>query len=112
MMLSLLTTSGYVVIIDNMKAELVVDHKTVDARGGIVRLTVWKVPIPVPPAEHGFKYRLVYAFEGQRIVGFDNERGKGDHMHLDGRELPYQFISLERLIEDFISEVDKRRKSL
>ena len=109
MLLAQLTTSASVGIIDNMKAELIVDHKTVDAHGGIMQLTVWKVPAPVPPTEHGFKYRLVYAVEGQRIVGFDNERGKGDHMHLDGKELPYQFTSLEQLIEDFISEVDKRR---
>lgn len=43
-------------------------------------------------------------------VGFDNERGKGDHCHLDGKQLPYEFTILEMLIEDFIREVDKRRK--
>ncbi len=101
-----------VAIIDNMKAKLIMDHKTVDAAGAIVQLIVWKVPVPVPSTTHGLKYRLVYACNGQRIVGFDNERGKGDHMHLDGQELPYQFTSLEQLIEDFISEVDKRRKAL
>lgn len=61
-------------------------------------MTVWKALVAVPPTEHGFKYRLVYALEGQRIVGFDNERGKGDHMHVDGIELPYLFTSLEQLI--------------
>jgi len=68
--------------------------------------------VAVPPTTHGFKYRLVYVCDGKRIVGFDNERGKGDHMHLDGQEYPYEFISLEQLIEDFILEVEKRRNSL
>jgi hypothetical protein len=46
---------------------------------------------------------------GSRIVGFDNERGKGDHFHLDGKEYPYTFSSVEKLIEDFIAAVEQRR---
>jgi hypothetical protein len=30
--------------------------------------------------------RAVYSLNGVRVVGFDNERGKGDHCHLDGGE--------------------------
>jgi len=45
---------------------------------------IWKVPKPVPPTEHGYKYRAVYVVDGVRIVGFDNERGKGE---LSVREL-------------------------
>jgi hypothetical protein len=44
-----------------------------------------------------------------REVGFDNERGKGDHCHLDGIELPYTFASVEQLVEDFIAAVAARR---
>ena len=73
-------------------------------------MIVWKVPTPVPPTIHGFKYRLVYVMNGERVAGFDNERGKGGHCHLDGVEYPYEFSSVERLIEDFIAEVEKRRK--
>ena len=46
---------------------------------------------------------------GQRIVGFDNERGKGDHCHLNGHELPYAFTSVDQLVEDFIAAVSARR---
>ena len=66
-------------------------------------------PWDSPPTTHGFKYRLVYVVGGERVVGFDNERGKGDHCHLEGIERPYCFITLDRLIEDFIAEVEKRR---
>jgi Family of unknown function (DUF6516) len=62
-----------------------------------------------PPSGHLLKYRLVYMIEGRRVVGFDNERGNGDHCHLDGVEHPYRFESLEQLIEDFIGEIEKRR---
>lgn len=61
------------------------------------------------PTEHGFKYRAVYALNGERIVGFDNERGKGDHCHLDGQEMPYHFRGVDQLVEDFIAAVAARR---
>lgn len=72
-------------------------------------MVVWRVPQPVPPSVHPYKYRLVYIVEGIRVVGFDNERGKGDHCHLEGREQGYAFVDLDRLIEDFIREVELRR---
>jgi len=68
----------------NMNAELILNYKDTHPDGGIIELVVWQLPIPVPPTTHSYKYRLVYIRNGVRIVGFDNERGKGDHMHLDG----------------------------
>lgn len=44
-----------------------------------------------------------------RLVGYDNERGKGNHCHLDGKEYPCTFISVEQLIEDFIAQVERRK---
>jgi hypothetical protein len=34
---------------------------------------------------------------GVRIVGFDNERGEGDHCHIGGHERAYKFVSVEQL---------------
>lgn len=93
-----------------MPAELVHRFKDITVEGGVIELVVWRVPQPVPPTTHGYKYRAVYAVNGVRVVGFDNERGKGDHCHLDGQELPYRFSSVEQLVEDFIAAVDARRK--
>jgi hypothetical protein len=92
-----------------MSAELITRFKNITPDGGVIELVVWKVPTPVPPTEHGFKYRAVYAMDGVRIVGFDNERGKGDHCHLDGQELPYTFTGVDQLVEDFIAAVAARR---
>ena len=94
----------------SMKAELITRFKSITPEGGVIEMVVWKVPEPVPPTEHGYKYRAVYAVQGERIVGFDNERGKGDHCHLDGVEVPYLFRGVEQLVEDFIQAVDQRRK--
>ncbi|WP_349437761.1 DUF6516 family protein [Pararhizobium sp. A13] len=44
------------------------------------------------------------------MVGFDNERGKGDHCHLDGTEYPYTFTSTDALLSDFRKEIVKRRQ--
>ncbi len=106
-----LTTPRIVGILANMAALLITRFKNVNPDGSILELVVWKVDTPVPPTEHGYKYRAVYVLDGQRIVGFDNERGKGDHRHLDGKELPYTFTSVEQLVEDFIAAVSARRTS-
>jgi len=92
-----------------MSAQLITRFKNISANGAIIEVVVWKVPEPVPPTEHGFKYSAVYVVDGVRVVGFDNERGKGDHCHLDGIEVPYIFTSVEQLIEDFIAVVAARR---
>ncbi len=94
-----------------MPATLITRFKNVNPDGSILELVVWRVPTPVPPTEHGFKYRAVYTVEGVWIVGFDNERGKGDHCHLDGQERPYRFTTVEQLVEDFIAAVSARRTS-
>ena len=92
-----------------MQAELITRFKSITPDGGVIELVVWKVPAPIVPTEHGYKYRAVYVRNGVRLVGFDNERGKGDHCHLDGQELPYAFVSVEQLVEDFIAAVAARR---
>jgi hypothetical protein len=94
-----------------MSAQLITRFKNVNPDGSILEWVVWKVREPVPPSPHGYKYRAVYVVNGQRIVGFDNERGKGDHCHLDGQEMPYPFTTVEQLVEDFIAAVAARRTS-
>jgi Family of unknown function (DUF6516) len=81
--------------------------KTRDAhKGGFIEIVIWSVPRPVPPSEHGFKYRLVFVRNGQRVVGYDNERGKGDHRHLRGTEEPYSFKDVSTLLQDFMNDVE------
>ena len=52
---------------------------------------IWQFPQADTERPHGLKYRLIYVREGKRLVGYDNERGKGDHKHTADQELPYNF---------------------
>jgi len=92
--------NGQSLLIEHTRREL--------ADGSLIEQVIWQVPTPVPPTTHGFKYRLVYIRNGERVVGFDNERGKGDHMHLDGQEFPYTFIDIDQLRADFTREIKQR----
>jgi Family of unknown function (DUF6516) len=67
------------------------------------------VPSPVPPSTHDLKYSLFYGRPGVREIGYDNERGKGDHRHFQGVEISYRFRSVEQLMADFWSDVRKLR---
>lgn len=40
-------------------------------------------------------------------MGFDNERGKGGHMHVLGVETPYRFTTLEDLLADFTAMIEQ-----
>lgn len=73
-------------------------------------MVVWRVPDPVPPSEHPFKYRLVFVRDGKRVAGYDNERGKGDHRHAGKTEKPYAFVDEAKLLEDFWHDVKEAAK--
>lgn len=72
-------------------------------------MTLWQVPKPVVGSAHPFKYSLFYGYPGRRIIGYDNERGKGDHRHLGDKEEPYLFSSVEALMADFLADVQRAR---
>jgi hypothetical protein len=93
-----------------MAADLIVDLKRVLDDGSIVQIRIWRLPGRSAERPHGLKYSLFYGRAGQRIVGYDNEGGKGDHRHYGDRETPYRFVSLEQLIEDCWSDVTRERR--
>ena len=48
----------------------------------ILEYVVWKLPKPTAERPHGYKYRYYYGKDNKRLVGYDNESGKGDHKHI------------------------------
>lgn len=92
-----------------MKAILVHHTRTTDELGNTVEIKMWKVPVS-PDKPHGFKYSLVYIVNGERVVGYDNAEGKGDHRHYRGNETPYRFTGLKTLAEDFLKDVQEFKK--
>lgn len=88
-----------------MKAILV--HRSRIVYGsGFIETVIWHLPRPTPPSEHPYKYRLAYIVDNRRVIGYDNEPGKGDHKHIGNRELPYMFINPDQLIADFLADVE------
>ena len=93
----------------HMKAELLFRDKFVYADGAIREMTLWRLPAVDLERPHGLKYSLYYGRDGVRIVGYDNERGKGDHRHYRDKEETYEFESVEKLIQDFSNDVAEER---
>jgi hypothetical protein len=92
-----------------MKAKLLQRQRFDFDDGSILEMVIWRVPKPVPGSRHALRYRLYYGRSGKRIIGYDNERPKGDHRHVEGREEPYPFSDVETLVRDFLSDVAQRR---
>jgi len=90
------------------KPKVLARSKEVRDDGSIVEIVVWELAEPLPPSQHLYKYRLYYGWPGREVVRYDNERGKGDHRHVEGKEETYVFRSIEQLLDDFEQEVLKR----
>jgi hypothetical protein len=89
----------------NMKAELIFDDRIKIADQTFAEIVLWKVPVPVRGSSHTFKYRLAFIVEDVCVVRFDNEAGKGDHMHIGDQEEPYVFTNIQTLLADFQNAV-------
>jgi len=74
-------------------------------------MVLWRLPVADSERPHGLKYSLYYGKDGKRIIGYDNERGKGDHRHYGDNEEAYSFESVEKLVQDFQSDVEKEREN-
>jgi hypothetical protein len=88
-----------------MRAVLAFHDKQVLPDGAIVEMKIWQVPTSVLGSAHRLKYSLFYGMGGKKLVGYDNERGKGDHRHIGDRQERYDFTTVEGLIADFLADV-------
>lgn len=72
----------------------------------LLQMVLWQLPEPSPDRPHGLKYWRYLGRNGETLVRYDNETGKGDHRHVgrDEKEEPYQFTTLEALMADFRAE--------
>jgi Family of unknown function (DUF6516) len=77
--------------------------------GHILEMTIWRLPAASDERPHALKYSLFYGQPGERIIGYDNEAGKGDHRHFRGDEGDYVFRDVETLMADFLADVRKER---
>lgn len=73
-------------------------------------MKLWFLPEPVRGSRHPFKYSLFYGRPHVRLIGYDNEAGKGDHRHYADREEVYDFTTPEDLMRDFLAGVQAARR--
>ena len=94
------------------KAVLVFNAKRAYPDGTIIQIRIWRLPHPTNERPHGYKYSLFFGRPGERLVGYDNERGKGDHKHIKGLQSPYVFTDTDQLLSDFKRDVALMRRRI
>ncbi|MDZ7696428.1 MAG: DUF6516 family protein [Deltaproteobacteria bacterium] len=92
-----------------MNADLMLDERHVLSERAFVEMVVWRVDPPVSGSHHTFKYRLALVVDGQCVLRYDNETGKGDHKHMGKKEIPYIFTTSQKLLDDFWKDVESWR---
>lgn len=83
-----------------MQAKSLLHEKIVNDDGSIVEMKVWQVQ----KSSHyplGVRYSLYWVTDGKILAGYDNHFPKGPHRHYGSHEEKYDFVSVEKLIEDF-----------
>lgn len=98
-----------VVICSNMKAISILKNRIPLDDDCFVELVVWQLPRTLPGSSHKFKYRLALVSNQKCVLRYYNEAGKGNHRHIDGKELDYKFQTLEQLQSDFWDDVENWR---
>ena len=92
-----------------MDASLMLNERHILSENAFVEMVVWLLTSSSSGSRHDFKYRLALVVDGNCVLRYDNEAGKGDHKHIGGDEFPYIFTSPEALLDDFWNDVEKWR---
>ena len=88
-----------------MKAIELVRTRIICSQTAFAELVLWQLPKPLAGSAHRFKYRLAYVIREVCVLRYDNEVGKGDHRHYDGRESAYTFSNPDNLIAAFQADI-------
>jgi Family of unknown function (DUF6516) len=90
-----------------MKAKLLLKRRIVLDEDAFAELVLWQLPQALPGSAHRYKYRLAYVVREVCVLRFDNESGKGDHLHVNNRETRYAFTTPEKLMADFQTRIER-----
>ncbi|MBW5823291.1 toxin-antitoxin system TumE family protein [Yersinia enterocolitica] len=80
------------------------------ADNAFASIRILQVEPPIKGSDHRYKYSLAYVVNGECVMRYDNERGKGDHKHIGEREYPVNFTTIEDLIAKFQAEINQLRR--
>src|SRR5579862_2689253 len=86
-------------------AKLIIRQKWTDEQGNLYEIVLWRVERNARHPE-GVRYRLAFIRAGEEVpaILYDNHQPKGHHRHVSGREEPYNFVTANRLVADFLAE--------
>lgn len=101
----ILHTSIYGCITIDMKAEPLLREKRIlshkkSGELAVAELKIWRIPRS-KDYPRGIKFALFLVSRGEIIVGIDNHKPKGPHLHLGAGEFPYDFQGERILVDDF-----------
>jgi hypothetical protein len=89
-----------------MEATIFIRSQEKRPDGSTVSIIIWQLPHPTKDRPHGYKYRLNYSLkDGTLIVRYDNKIGKGDHKHIGTDQMPYSFVNVDKLVDDFLADI-------
>ncbi len=88
-----------------MKAGVVFREKraVLNSRMGrlaIAEIRIWKIPRSYHYPE-GRRFSLFLVYDGKILVGIDNHKPKGPHLHLGEQEVSYVYRGDQNLLDDF-----------
>ncbi|MEK7811254.1 MAG: DUF6516 family protein [Pseudomonadota bacterium] len=92
-----------------MKARELFNRRVPVAEQAFAEMALWEVPEPIAGSKHLYKYRLAFVVTGTCVLRYDNEAGKGDHKHVNEKEVKYRFVSVDKLVADFFDDVKRWR---
>jgi len=94
-----------------MKARLLLKRKLVLSESAFAEIVIWQLEALLEGSAHDYKYRLAYVVNGVCILRYDNEVGKGNHLHINEKEINYDFVSSEQLLKDFFAQIKRMENS-
>lgn len=93
-----------------MSALLIEKSRTNIRAGAFYETVIWLLPEPVLGSQHNYKYRLALVINEKCVLRSDNERGKGDHRHIDDREETIEFKGMESIVLAFYADMERIMK--
>lgn len=92
-----------------MKAENLLRQKQIlkhkdGERFAIFEFVIWQVA-KTKDYPSGIKYRAWLSENGETLLGFDNHKPKGPHLHIGDREIGYVFRGFPELKNDIIAMI-------
>jgi hypothetical protein len=87
------------------RAKLIRRQKWTDERGNLYEIVLWQVERSARHPE-GVRYRLAFVRSAEKVPAllYDNHHPKGHHRHVGKREQPYDFVSAQQIVRDFLTE--------